>query len=73
MRKILLLMMAILLCLSCASMRMTPEEKERKERIEIYKLYLNYGIRDKSLTDEEVNKLDALKAKYGAFDWVIWQ
>jgi hypothetical protein len=54
-------------------MRMTPEEKERKERIEIYKLYLNYGIRDKSLTDEEVNKLDALKAKYGAFDWVIWQ
>jgi hypothetical protein len=38
-------------------MRMTPEEKKTKERIEIYKLYLNYGIRDKSLTDEEVNKL----------------
>jgi hypothetical protein len=73
MRKILILMMAIVLCLSCASMRMTPEEKKTKERIEIYKLYLNYGIRDKSLTDEEVNKLDALKAKYGAFDRVIWQ
>ena len=73
MRKILILTMTILLCLSCASMKMTPEEKQRKERLEIYRLYLNTGMRDKSLTDEEVKELDALKAKYRAADVVIWQ
>jgi len=54
-------------------MKMTPEEKQRKERLEIYRLYLNTGMRDKSLTDEEVKELDALKAKYRAADVVIWQ
>jgi uncharacterized protein YcfL len=71
MRKIVILMMAILLCLSCASM--TPEEKQRKERLEIYRLYLNTGMRDDSLTDEEVKKLDELKSRYNRYDGVIWQ
>ena len=71
MRKILILMMAIVLCLSCASV--TPEEKKRQERIEIYRLYLNTGMRDESLTDEEVKKLDELKARYNRYDAVIWQ
>ena len=71
MRKILILMMAIVLCLSCASM--TPEEKKKQERMEMYRLYLNTGMRDESLTDEEVKKLDELKAKYRAADVVIWQ
>ena len=71
MRKILILLMAIVLCLSCASV--TPEEKKRQERIEIYRLYLNTGMRDESLTDEEVKKLDELKARYNRYDAVIWQ
>jgi len=71
MRKIFILMMALVLCLSCASM--TPEEKRRQERIEIYRLYLNTGMRDESLTDEEVKKLDELKARYNRYDAVIWQ
>jgi len=71
MRKIFILMMALVLCLSCASM--TPEEKRRQERIEIYRLYLNTGMRDESLTDEEVRKLDELKARYNRYDAVIWQ
>jgi len=52
---------------------MTPEEKRRQERIEIYRLYLNTGMRDESLTDEEVRKLDELKARYNRYDAVIWQ
>jgi thiamine biosynthesis lipoprotein ApbE len=71
MRKILILMMAIVFCLSCASM--TPEEKKRQERMEMYRLYLNTGMRDESLTDEEVKKLDELKARYNRYDAVIWQ
>jgi hypothetical protein len=61
------------LALSCASMQMTPEQKRRQERIEIYKLYLNYDIKHKSLTEEEIGYLDGLKKRYGAFDKVIWQ
>jgi len=49
------------------------EEKRRQERIEIYRLYLNTGMRDESLTDEEVRKLDELKARYNRYDAVIWQ
>ena len=71
MRKIFILMMALVLCLSCASM--TPEEKRRQERIEIYRHYLNTGMRDESLTDEEVKELDELKARYNRYDAVIWQ
>jgi len=52
---------------------MTPEEKKKQERMEMYRLYLNTGMRDESLTDEEVKKLDELKAKYRAADVVIWQ
>ena len=71
MRKIFILMMALVLCLSCASM--APEEKRRQERIEIYRHYLNTWMRDESLTDEEVKKLDELKAQYNRYDAVIWQ
>ncbi len=71
MRKILILMTAIVLCLSCASM--TPEEKKRQERMEMYRLYLNTGMRDESLTDNEVKKLDELKARYNRYYAVIWQ
>jgi len=73
MRRLLIFIMAVILGISCASMKMTPEEKKRRERVEVYKLYLTHGIRDKSLTDEEIKKLDALKVEYGAFELVIWK
>jgi hypothetical protein len=72
MRRVISLLL-VCLALSCASMQMTPEQKKRQERIEIYKLYLNYDIKHKSLTQEEIEYLDQLKKKYGAFDKVIWQ
>jgi len=66
-------LLMVCFALSCASMQMTPEQKRRQERIEIYKLYLNYDIKHKSLTEEEIAYLDELKKKYGAFEKVIWQ
>lgn len=71
--KRLILLLMVFLALSCVSMQMTPEQKRKQERIEIYKLYLNYDIKHKSLTEEEIAYLDGLKKKYGAFDKVIWQ
>jgi hypothetical protein len=63
---------ARLFSFGCASMRMTPEEKARQERIDMYLNYSNESWKRKSLTDEELKKLDELKKKTNAFDKVYW-
>jgi len=67
---IILILSLVLLSISCVT---TPEQKMKQERIEMYKLYLNYGIKHKSLTAEEIEQLDKLKDKYKSADIVIWQ
>ena len=67
---VILMLSLVFLSISCAT---TPEQKMKQEKIEMYKLYLNYGIKHKSLTAEEIEYLDKLKAQYGWADILIWQ